>query len=163
MKKLLIFCGLYVLALLLPATAQPINNAVPETFSAQLGGFMGATSYQVTLEGGTLIYRTTSFVNRNVEEPQVTEKRVAPTAAQWEQFDAALTKANVWQWQEDYGTFCCDGTRWQLKLQVNGRQLRSRGVNSYPGAQGEVVNDFFSPPFQRYLKAVSDLVGEPFE
>lgn len=83
--------------------------------------------------------------------------------AQWAQFDAALAKANVWQWQNDNGVLCCDGTRWQLELQVNGRQLRSRGVNSYPGAQGEVVNDFFSPPFQRYLKAVSDLVGEPFE
>lgn len=73
MKKLLIFCGLYVLALLLPATAQPINNAVPEIFSAQLGGFIGATSYQVTLEEHELVYRVTSYINRNMNELQIAE------------------------------------------------------------------------------------------
>lgn len=82
--------------------------------------------------------------------------------AQWAQFDAALAKANVWQWQNDYGVLCCDGIRWQLDLQVNGRHLQSHGVNAYPGALEGVVDDLFSPAFRQYLKAVSDLFGEPF-
>lgn len=131
------------------------SSLVPARFSAQIGGFMGA-SYTVELHGDALIYSSFESGHRNGKHTKVT-----PTAAQWRDLRQTLDDLKIWQWRADYpsqGTV--DGTQWSLEIAYADHALKTQGSNSYPDASGK-PNGQPDPTiaFSRYLAAIKKLIG----
>ena len=142
------FC---ILMMCLPfyASAQNMQTNIPEQFEVYIGGFLGS-SYKVTLEDdGRLAYR---HALPGVRFQDVSPVYIQPTQEQWQTFCLALDANNIWNWENDYGTECCDGTGWYINLKTEEKTLSSRGHNRFP-PQG----------FDTLLKAVSNLSGQTFQ
>src|SRR5437667_1580778 len=114
------------LAIAAPAFAGQ-TNAVPEKFTASIGGFLGAT-YGVELQDGNLLY-SAAYAPR-----KTTSIKITPTAQQWREFRRALDEISIWQWQTNYpnpgGIY--DGTQWALEIKYQDRTLRTQGNNNFP-------------------------------
>ena len=129
-------------------------TAIPQTFSARIGGMLGA-SFRVELSGETLEY--TVARSRKTSEPA----KVKPTAGQWREFRKALDEVNVWGWKSDYlNRRVMDGTQWSLDITYADRSIKAAGSNSYPDDKGKANGQpQFSPAFARYLAGVEKLLG----
>ena len=127
-----------------PLTAQAawIADRRPSHFTAYIGGYMGA-SYQVVLQGETLVYRVSGkrYKLESEEELTVTEK-------DWLALYRKLERIGVPSWKERYeDRRVCDGTNWSLHLVAGELHLESSGSNAYPDT------------FDAFCKAVSKLIG----
>lgn len=114
-------------------------TSAPIRLVASIGGFHGP-NYAVHWIDNKLQYRT--------DESRAS---VVPSASDWETFWGSLDKIWVWSWQASYDDpDILDGTQWALDISDGSRSVRCTGSNRYPRS------------FQKFLKAVGALVGQPF-
>ncbi len=152
---ILLRATLVLLLVVAPASAEE-SGAIPKSFVASIGGFLGI-SYRIELrEGGVLDYNATERGGREVQH-----LRITPAAADWRAFRAALDALEVWQWQPDFSNpGVSDGTQWSLDIAYADRVLKSRGSNNYPDSAGRPNGEpAMTPAFLRYLAAVEKLAG----
>lgn len=135
-------------------TAGP--SPVPVRFIAHIGGYF-SRCHDVELDGTTLVYAASA---PGTFQPKRTS--ITPTDAQWREFRQALDELGLWQWHAEYiNDGMCDGTQWSLEIAYADRALKTYGSNSYPGANGEPVDDpGQSTAFQSYLAALGKLTGK---
>jgi hypothetical protein len=94
-----------------------------------------------------------------IREPSKT-LRCTPDEDGWRSFWAAMDRIDVWNWKKNYepeGMTVLDGTQWHLELRHNGRTIRTKGDNAYPGG----YNCDFSADsaFGQFLAALGELTG----
>ena len=119
--------------------------AIPDKFSAVIGGFFGST-YGVALRDGTLYY--TERKARTGPADATSSATIKPTAEQWREFRQSIDELKAWRWRPDYSdSAIMDGTQWQLELAYSDHSLKTGGSNKYP------------EHFDRYLAAVQKLLG----
>jgi hypothetical protein len=131
------------------------SSSIPTSFTADIGGFMGA-SYRIELHDGALTYKTRDSGYRSPKQETIT-----PTEGQWREFHETLDGLKVWQWRGEYPTNApSDGTQWSLDITYRHRSVRTHGHNNYPDAAGKPSGK--SDPtetFNRYLAAIEKLIG----
>jgi hypothetical protein len=122
------------------------SAVVPTRFQISIGGF-GGPCYEVRVVNGQLGYQA------KFSHPPVT---ISPTTEEWEQFWATVQRCDLWNWAPLYDDpDVCDGTQWEIDIQLGERSLRSFGSNSYPSDEGTG----YSKPFRLLLRAVRKLIG----
>ena len=129
------------------------TNAVPKSFKASIGGFLGPR-YSVELRQGTLSYSAANGSRKTAL------KEVVPTAEQWREFRRFLDRINVWQWHTNYpNPGVDDGTQWSLDIQYPDRALKTQGDNNFPGREGKANGSpKMTKPFGSYTAAVKKLL-----
>jgi hypothetical protein len=144
-----------------PTPAASVPAGLPSKLQLRIGGF-GGPSHLVSLEGGSLTYRT---VPPHPDAPE-TVKLVTPSVEQWREFRNSLDKLGVWQWRREYMIpGILDGTNWSATIDYADKKASTRGQHSsYPkdGATNEQVS-VEGEVFKGYLAAVEALLGgQPF-
>lgn len=128
------------------------REMIPRLFEAYIGGW-GGPSYRVNCIDGTLQYTSMGNPQENAA--------IVPSPESWNKFWVSLDSINVWIWQERYDNpDICDGTHWEIKIEIGNRRVVSSGSNAYPpkGSSSESRN------FKAFCKAVSALVeGKAFK
>jgi hypothetical protein len=82
----------------------------------------------------------------------------SPTPQSWEEFWQDVDASGVWEWEVSYvEPGILDGLGWTLRLEKEGRQIVSQGMNAYPG----IVRRIGEPTkeFRQYAEAVDRLIG----
>jgi hypothetical protein len=130
------------------------SAAIPQKFTAWIGGMMGST-FRVELHEGALMYSVTH--GRKSGDPV----KVTPTAEQWREFQKSLDEINVWRWGSSYMNHkIMDGTQWALDISYADHAIKTAGSNSYPDEKGKPNGQpQTTPAFGRYLEAVEKLLG----
>lgn len=95
--------------------------------------------------------------SRRDEEPDV-----AVPDERWRALRRNLDAVNAWDWNEWYFAPACDGAGWHLDLAWGKRLISVSGSNAYPGEDATQIDYEPSRRFERYLRAMSRLVGRPF-
>jgi hypothetical protein len=123
----------------------------PTKLHASIGGYFG-TSYDVELCDSSVRYSSSrGDDSRSIEsltDNSPSDVTLEPTDQEWNDFLRALDSLGVWEWSPEYifeGVM--DGTSWSLEISWGDRSVTSGGSNEFP------------PTFDRFLKAVSALVG----
>ncbi len=131
-------------------------STVPKTFRAHIGGF-GGGDFVVELRDDVLTYTARA---RERGQPARTET-IVPSAAQWQEFRAALDEIRIWDWKSQYSNKgVVDGTQWSIDITYADRSLATQGSNNFPDATGRPTGDSVpTKTFQRYLAAVKNLLG----
>ncbi len=139
----------------LQGASEPTAGA-PKVFRAAIGGHFGP-SFDVEWVGGRLVYEAfgTGHEFGLPEELGAVKRFVRPTRQRWQRFWDVLERVGVWGWEPEYSLPVMDGTAWTMEFEAEGRVLRSRGSNAYPGAEGPEP----SREFRRVCRAVHRLVG----
>lgn len=130
----------------------------PKRLAISIGGFTGP-SFSIELSGGRLRYVAYEYAYASPREEVIT-----PTAEQWSVFRTALDSIGVWQWQNDYPSkgAICDGSQRAFAVAYEDVELHTGGDNAYPGDEADDDTLSSAEPsarFERFLKAVSDLIG----
>ena len=56
-----------------------------------------------------------------------------PTKEKWSAFLAELEEINVWDWNTSYHrTDMCDGSMWELYLEIGDKRIKSYGSGLFP-------------------------------
>ena len=127
---------------------------VPDSLEARIGGYPGPY-FAIVWDDDHL-----TWTARGVDFEEQREV-CRPRARSWERFWALLDEAGAWDWPEDCGALAMDGTTWSIRIKRGERDLRSGGVNAWPGSVGVEAQE--TPEFRRVRQGLSRLVGmKPF-
>jgi hypothetical protein len=122
----------------------------PAQLEIAIGGYTG-DSYHIKWEEGKLAYTSMGY-GYSGESPQW----IQPSAEQWEKFQKALGRLNVWAWEANYpNSGGRDGTHWSVDIEWNGKSLHSSGDNHYPESESPEPGQ----SFRQFLQAVQALIG----
>ena len=139
--------------------ANPPDNIIPKTLSLRVE-HPPRIFYSVNLVNGQLRY------TRYWDDAKVPEKSIktVPTKEQWQKFRADLEKLKIWEWRARYEPAKeADkvDTIWSTVVKYADKQIRSDGINSYPGPNNKKFDstDKESDVFVGYLLAMRDLIG----
>ena len=129
-----------------------MESLIPTKLVFFIGGF--GPGWEVRWEEGKLSYRCGFFG----EGTEIGHERI-PTEAEWQEFWRGVETAKVWEWRKKYSQPVLDGTSWSLEIVYNGKRLRSRGDNGYPGSDDSNYDEH--GPFGILLKAIIKLGHVP--
>ena len=121
-----------------------------------IGGYWGRSfAVEIAVDDDSLIYKT--YGDQYILEET---RKITPTAKQWDIFWVEINKLNIGKWKKRYtNPGMMDGTSWKATIVYKNISLYSSGSNSFP----ESTHDGSGKVFDRFLKAVSDLLGKvPF-
>ena len=124
----------------------------PTTLHFEIGGFT-ETCHQIEFMDGKLQYRRAE--GAYVWEPAIS---LEPDSAAWDRFWQGVESAGVWSWEKGYwNPDILDGTQWSLKLNHQGRSIKTDGSNAFPGSQQP--DDPAKCEFGQFIEAVRKLTG----
>jgi hypothetical protein len=91
-----------------------------------------------------------------VSKQHVVELNAKPE--NWHRFWKSVSAAGVWQWNERYDNLgILDGIQWELQMEYQGRCIKTRGSNAFPGWPRP--NFPKSVAFGQFMEALRILTG----
>lgn len=133
------------------APAPAAQAGAPLAFKAYIGSKYGTKTQVILYNQNQLLYFTsTGDTDVDSVQPIV----IIPTPEQWAAFYKVIDDNHIWQWRHNYYTrqHAPDGTSWRVTLILGNKNLNSGGYIQLP-----------ETGFPQFQKAVSELIGHPFE